>query len=392
MTPTLLGRGPVAVVYASTAAGRPVAVKVFPGKFDRKTLAVIERERQKLVELAASVPVLPIDALGQWEDKHALRMELCPESLTTRVKRSGALDVEDVVELGYGLASALAAAHAAGVLHGGVSPDNVLFRSSGQPVLSDFGVATRQAFRRNPLHAVEFVPPETLRTGAADERTDVYGLGAVLHFALTGESPHPSRIGEQPGERVLRVLGDPVPAISRPDVPIELSTMVARMLTPEAARRPDKATWALERLGAMLPRPVMNITVPAPRRKSRIGYFVAGGVLAAGLAAVPFLWPESDAAAPQPLPPQPITVELAEPVDQTDHVVLTWTTSQTLDGVVVVTPDGQPARHVFFERGQTTMRVPVEPKRGYCFQIRGTNSERVFESRPKPVRGAVCQR
>src|SRR5262245_6675445 len=129
MTHTLIGRGPVAAVYATTAAGQPVAVKVFPGKFDRKTLTTIERERVKLLALAGTLPILPIGAIGQWEGKHALRMEMCAESLSARVQRLGTLDVEDVLELGYGLASALAAAHSVGVLHGGVSPHNVLYRS-----------------------------------------------------------------------------------------------------------------------------------------------------------------------------------------------------------------------------------------------------------------------
>ncbi|WP_037253626.1 protein kinase domain-containing protein [Kibdelosporangium aridum] len=394
MTHTLLGRGPVAAVYATTASGHPVAVKVFPGKFDRKTLTVIERERLKLVKLASTLPILPIDAIGQWEGKHALRMELCAESLSARVQRSGALDVEDVVELGYGLASALASAHAVGVLHGGVSPHNVLYRSFGPPVLSDFGVTIRQAFRRNPLHAIECVPPETLRSGVVDERTDVYGLGAVLHYALTGQSPHPSRIGEQPGERVLRVLGDPVPAISRPDVPIELSTMVARMLTPQPDRRPDAATWAVERLGKMLPRPMPDVAPPQAKKKSKVPYFVAGGVLAAGLAVAPFVWPEAEApvvAPPPPPPPPPVTLNLADPVDQGDHVLLRWASSQPLDSVVVVSPDGEGKQYLNAER-ETSIRVPVKPTGGYCFQIRGTNTEQIYLSQPKSFRGAVCQR
>ncbi|MCE7006639.1 serine/threonine protein kinase [Kibdelosporangium philippinense] len=393
MTHTLLGRGPVAAVYATTASGQPVAVKVFPGKFDRKTLTLIERERLKLVKLAGTLPILPIEAIGQWEGKHALRMELCSESLSGRVQRSGALDVEDVVELGYGMASALAAAHSVGILHGGVSPHNVLYRAFGPPVLSDFGVAIRQSFRRNPLHAIECIPPETLRSGVIDQRTDVYGLGAVLHFALTGQSPHPSRIGEQPGERVLRVLGDPVPAISRPDVPIELSTMVARMLTPEAERRPDTATWAMERLGKMLPRPVPHIALPQARRRSKVPYFVAGGLVAAGLAVAPFLWPSSSQTdPPATVPPPPlVTLDLAEPVDQGDHVLLKWASSQPLDSVVVVTPDGGGQQFVNAERG-TSIRVPVKPAGGYCFQVRGTNASQIYLSQSKPVRGAVCQR
>ena len=65
----LVGRGPVAEVYAVEGT----AVKLFPGKFDRRTLAAIERDRTKL----ATAPILPVDGVEVVRDRHALRMELC---------------------------------------------------------------------------------------------------------------------------------------------------------------------------------------------------------------------------------------------------------------------------------------------------------------------------
>lgn len=372
----LLHRGPVAEVYA--VAGD--VLKVFPGKFDRRTLAAIERDQAKLAKL--QVPILPVDSVEVVDGKHALRMALCTESLASRVARDGPLAPDEVAALGRALSRALTAAHRAGVVHGGVSPLNVLFRATGEPVLADFGVEMRQAFRRDPLYGIEWVSPETLRTGVADSRTDLYGLGAVLHFALTGESPHPSRIGEMTGERILRVLGDPVPAVSRPDVPIGLSTAIGRLLAPEPVNRSILFTH--------------DMSVESPSRRSSLRWYVGAAVLAAGVVAAFAFWPRSESQPPATAAPttaRPASVvTIAEPTVLDEQVSLTWTTNDDrLFFAVVVWPEGEKSNTLLAERNRT-INVPVERGRKYCFMVRGTNADQIVESQPMAVRGAVCHR
>jgi serine/threonine protein kinase len=238
-----------------------VALKVFPKRFDKRTMSAFSKEQAKLATVSRVTSILMVDGVEELTSgEPALRMELCTQSLAGLVERVGPLAAADVVVLGRAVAVALAAAHGAGVVHGGISPSNVLFRNSGEPVVGDFGVTLRQAFTRDPLHAIEYLPPETLRTGTLNESTDLYGLGAVLHFALSGRSPHPGRLGEQPGERVLRILGEPVPALNRPDVPIGLSTLVARLLSTTPDRRPHDATQVAAQLTTMLPNPPRTTT------------------------------------------------------------------------------------------------------------------------------------
>ena len=253
---TRIDDGPVATVYTGLRDGGPVALKVFPKRFDKRTTSAFQKEQAKLATVRRVTSILMVDGVEELPTgEQALRMELCTRSLAALVERVGQLAAADAVVLGRAMAMALAAAHGAGVVHGGVAPNNVLFRTTGEPVLADFGVTLRQAFTRDPLHAIEYLPPETLRTGTLNEATDLYGLGAVLHFALSGRSPHPGRLGEQPGERVLRILGEPVPAITRSDVPTGLSTLVARLLSANPDRRPPQAAQVAEQLTAMLPNP-----------------------------------------------------------------------------------------------------------------------------------------
>lgn len=246
--------GPVATVYSGQQAGVPAVWKVFPKRLDKRTMAAFNKEQAKLAAIRRVTSILPVTGVDELDTgEFAVRMERCTQSLAALVDRVGPLPPADVVVLGRAVAVALAAAHGAGVVHGGMSPHNILFRTTGEPVVADFGVTLRQAFARDPLYAIEFLPPETLRTGVLNEGTDLYGLGAVLHYALSGRSPHPGRLGEQPGERVLRILGEPVPAINTPDVPVVLSTLVARLLSAAPERRLGDASAVAAQLGAMLP-------------------------------------------------------------------------------------------------------------------------------------------
>ena len=238
---TVLGRGPVAIVYAGrlAATGVEVAVKVFPDRFDRDTAMRLDRERRALATVASVPSILPVDAVGEYSgDRSSLVTELCAGSLAGMLTR-GALPVSEVLVIGSAVATALAAAHGAGVVHGGVTPHNVLFRRSGEPLLGDFGLALRERFARDPMHALEYTAPETLRDDTRSAASDLYGLGAVLYATLTGAPPFPRRTGQAPGERILRVLRDPVPPIQA--IPGELSNLVSLLLAKDPADRPADA-------------------------------------------------------------------------------------------------------------------------------------------------------
>lgn len=448
-----LGQGPAATVLAGVrATGEAFALKVYPGRIDRRTQAQLTRELGALTALRERVPVLVADAIEDLPDgRFALRMELCAQSLTELVSSFGPMSVPDALALGESLAAALAAAHGAGILHGGVTPGNVLFRPSGEAVLSDFGLTLRRAFPPDVERVVDYLPPETVRDGSADEGSDLYGLGAVLHLALAGYPPHAGQPGEREGERVLRVLGAaPVPPLARPGVPPGLTHLVSALLAKNPDARPIDAATVAARLGALsgsaspaqdhafddfsdfsdaggcpapapAPAPAQGHRPPAPppplgtpileygpgdkpKRPVRTGLVLAALAALAVLATAVVLLlvndPEEVAVPPAtagtatpnatsaPATPS-VQLELLEPADRGNYVELTWRSSEPLDFAISVAEEGKDARTMFVQRN-TTYRLPVDPVLKYCFRIQGANSNGVYESQPKPIREAIC--
>ncbi|WP_020674002.1 protein kinase domain-containing protein [Amycolatopsis nigrescens] len=444
-----LGDGPVATVLAGVDGhgSTAFALKAYPGPIDRRTRGLLDTELRSLAELRARAQVLVADRVEELPDgRCALRMELCAQSLPELVGSFGPLTIPDTLALGSALAGALAAAHAAGLVHGGVTPGNVLFRPSGEPVLADFGLTLRHAFPGEVTAGVDFLAPETVRDGTRDERTDLYGLGAVLYFALSGSSPHQGRPGEQVDERLLRTLSSEVPALRRADLPGGLAQLVSALLAKNPDARPLDAATVAARIGTMIgpvraqpafddfgsafagnvarPRPAVvsapPVAVPPPPRgellvqygpndkargKPRAGVVIAAvGALSVLAVAVVVLLLNQPAkldvpgtpagvAAPAPAPAQPsaapVRVELNDPVDQGDYVELSWRSSEPLDFAIVIAPEGQPLDTVVVQR-VTEYRLRIDPVLKYCFRIQGASSVGFYESQAKPIREAVC--
>jgi hypothetical protein len=446
----LLAPGPIATVYADPAAAE--AVKVFPGGFDRDTSAWFERERKALAAAGPARSILPVRGLVEYPGgRTGVRMELCAGSLAGLLASGVRLPAGDVLALGVAVASALAAAHEAGVLHGGVTPHNVLYRASGEFVLADFGQALRRQFPRDPMHAVEYTAPETLRDDTLSAASDRYGLGAVLYTALTGAPPFPRRTGQQPGERILQVLRDPVAPIRGPHVPPGLSDVVTRLLAKDPDDRPSDVVTLLEDVHrpseatvepvapevieeepapdvefddfAALPPSTATEPPPAPPvprgrtlvrtfggpapaapSRRRTGILAGAGVVVAGLAVVPFFaGPEQVAghaspaalvaqpanSVPSPGPAPDVHLELDRPADLGDRVRLSWRADGDLDFAVVVAGERlEPRTLVAYRRH--AMEVPVDRTRRYCFQIRATDGRHVYTSTPVPLRGGQC--
>ncbi len=416
-----LGEGPVATVLAGMddATGEAFALKVYPGRADRRTRAELDKELDALGTLRELGTVLvPAEVKDQPDGRFAVRMELCTQSLADLIETFGPLSVEDALSLGEALATTLAAAHQAGLVHGGMTPGNVLFRASGAPVLADFGLALRQAFPADSPNG--FLAPETLGEGMLDERTDLYGLGALLYFALVGRAPVAE---QQADELTLRVLSGQIPPLDRPGLPAGLGHLVSSLLERNPDARPIDATLVASRLGAMIgpdtlgtaaargPRPLgAPILEYGPEHAKSAGKgktrlilaLAAGGAVALAAAGFFLLRNQPSELSVPPVTSDPMTaaatsatkvvhIDLADPIDHGTTVELKWqSTDSTLQYAVIVAGADLPRKTLYAEGAGYT--VPVEPGRQYCFLIQGTDGIVPFESQSKGVRGAHCVR
>ena len=239
---TRVDDGPVATVYSGHRAGVPVAVKVFPKRFDKRTMSAFNKEQAKLATVRRMTSILMVDGV---EEAAVRRVRAAHGTVHTVVGGPGGTRGP----AGSGRRSGPGPGDGRRVGGGPQRWGGTRRRVPEQRAVPGDQRTGGSGLRHNAQAGLHQGPttrdrvptPETLRTGALNELTDLYGLGAVLHFALTARSPHPGRLGEQPGERVLRILGEPVPAINRQDVPVGLSTLVARLLATTPDRRPQDA-------------------------------------------------------------------------------------------------------------------------------------------------------
>jgi serine/threonine protein kinase len=243
-----LGGGPLTVVYAArqTESDIPCAIKLLRPDWEDQATGIKLLQREARVGLAVKHP-----HLVRLLDVHVTRppyylvMELLAgESLRQRMRREYRLDVAGTLWIGRQTAEALAALHRAGFLHGDVKPDNIHLAEDGRSVLIDLGFAHRPgenaAFLRSGyvLGTANYLAPELCRSKPdADQRSDVFSLGATLFEMLTGDLPYPSGSLDQ---TFRRHSCDP-PADIRlhlPYLPPSLERLIERMLAHQPEDRP----------------------------------------------------------------------------------------------------------------------------------------------------------
>lgn len=241
-----------------------VAIKVLPDAFknDPRRLTRFEREAQTASNLNHP-NILTIFEIGEVHGVHFMVAEFVPgETLGERLTR-GSL-VADAIGLTTQIASGVAAAHDAGVVHRDLKPDNVMVRPDGLVKVLDFGLAkgvdasptnsiveTRAALTVEGTIAgtVYDMSPEQARGLLVDPRSDVFSLGAMLYEMLSGHTPFQGETATDVMVAILERESAPLTA-RRSDVPREVQAMVARCLEKDPKRRFGSAR---ELLGASRP-------------------------------------------------------------------------------------------------------------------------------------------
>ncbi|MEZ4300635.1 MAG: serine/threonine-protein kinase [Polyangiaceae bacterium] len=237
-----IGKGAMARVYLAQDldSNEPVAVKVLDvvAHKDREARERFLREATAVAGVDHPNIVKVFDTGERGDGAPYLVMEyLFGESLGAYLRREGKMHPTLAVSLLGKCASALSAAHAVGVIHRDVKPDNLfLIGEPGEPYdirLLDFGFAR---LRKSTMTAAgmavgtaEYMPPEQGLSDPVDARSDVYGLGAVFYRALTGELPF--RANDEAELLARTVLHHPTPPRElNPEIPEDLAAIITTAL------------------------------------------------------------------------------------------------------------------------------------------------------------------
>ena len=387
----------MATVYRAfdPVSNREVAIKILPREMLENLVTRARFKREiRLIAALEHPAIVPVYDVGG-EDNHQpffVMRYMSGGSLSDMIK-NGRFSLRDAALVIERLAAALDHAHSKGVIHRDIKPDNVLFDTSNNPYLSDFGVAKfTESLVSSTGHEVigtpAYISPEQALGEDVDHRADIYGLGAMLYEMLTGERP----FGKDTVIGIaLQHVNDPVPNVLnlRPDLPGEVDVIIKRAMAKnrenryntalELAHELNKAAYegepTLQKIPALVDRQAAPISA-----SGRAGWMVAGLILLLALAGaaysfrgqIPFL------SAPTPtvttaatsMPPSPVPTASQTMIPEVSPTVAVTPTIGTPVSEVPSIPGG--ADQVAFLAGNQLYLMDVNGDN--LIQVRTDNS------------------
>ena len=263
-----IGSGGMGEVYLATdvTAGRQAALKLLPMRFtgDAERLKRFQQEARAVVALNHP-NILTVYEIGEDHSTHYIASELIEgETLRQRLMR-GRMELSEAVDLAIQAASALAAAHQAGIVHRDINPGNIMLRPDGYVKVVDFGIAKlaeQEAPATMPkdealllvetnlgsiLGTVPYISPEQACGVPVDKRTDIWSLGVVLYEMVTGHQPF---TGGTPREVMTSILEKEPPPLTtyNKQTPAELRQIISKALRKDRRERYQSVSEMLQAL------------------------------------------------------------------------------------------------------------------------------------------------
>jgi|KBSMisStandDraft_5_1062788.scaffolds.fasta_scaffold12868_3 serine/threonine protein kinase/Tfp pilus assembly protein PilF len=254
---SLIGIGGMGEVYLAhdERLGRKAALKLLPGHLTADETQLSRFKNEARSASALNHPnILTVYEIGTAAGRHFIATEFI-EGVTLRASLAGGrMNLQAALEIAVQVASALSAAHEAGVVHRDIKPENIMLRPDGYVKVLDFGIAklteqspaldheefeTTTTLQTRPglvLGTGRYMSPEQARGQKVDARSDIWSMGVVLYEMLAGIPPF---LGQTPSDCIAAILTTEPPPLSGvlSDVPLALESILETALRKNSAER-----------------------------------------------------------------------------------------------------------------------------------------------------------
>src|SRR6476661_9730728 len=253
-----LGAGGMGEVYLAEdlKLGRKVAIKILSQEFttNRDRLHRFEQEASAASNLNHP-NILTIHEVGDDEGRHYIATEFIDGSTLRRKMAVTQFEIPEILDIAVQVASALEEAHAAGIVHRDIKPDNIMVRRNGYVKVLDFGLAKlTESIDRSPsdgeastrvlvqtdagvvMGTSHYMSPEQARGKPVDARSDIWSLGVVIYEMVAGRTPFE---GETSTDVIVAITQKEPPPLARfaPNVPAELEWIIMKALRKDRDER-----------------------------------------------------------------------------------------------------------------------------------------------------------
>jgi serine/threonine-protein kinase len=251
-----IGAGGMGEVYLAqdTQLRRSVALKILPAEFTHSEERLRRFEQEAYAASALNHPnIITIHEIGKTDSAHYIVTEFIDGKSLRQLMQDGPLSVGKVLDVAVQITSALATAHAAGIIHRDIKPENVMFRRDGVIKVLDFGLAkltqnetgvNSEALTRALVNTSagmvmgtpSYMSPEQARGTDTDARTDIFSLGVVLYEMLAGKAPFSGETAADIISVLLQKEPQPLSTLAH-CVPAELQHIVSKALRKDRDER-----------------------------------------------------------------------------------------------------------------------------------------------------------